>query len=176
MGFSRNDVDIIPAFGKHHRPTYEVMEQIIERNVKLVLWEGFDLLVKNPNNPHEVKELLSKMTAYCEDGLTIIGTVGVAKLKPHETYQNPRQLVAGSSLWERATSTNFIIMATHPGDIENGERIMYVCLKNSPSFAVLGRFDESGMLVFDDWENRIQGNELQVLQARMRSTKGGNGA
>lgn len=176
LGFSDTDVHIIPAFGKHNRPTYQVMEEIFDYGAKLVLWEGFDLLVRNPNNPHEVKELLSKMTAYCEDGLTIIGTVGVAKLKPHETYQNPRQLVAGSSLWERATSTNFIIMATHPGDIENGERLLYVCLKNSPSFAVLGSFDDSGMLLFDDWENRLQERALQTIQTKMRSVRNGNGS
>lgn len=175
IGFDTGDVRIIPAFGQYHRPTYEIMEKIEDYGAKLILWEGFDLLVKNPNNPNEVKELLSKMTAYCEGGLTIIGTVGVAKLKPHETYQNPRQLVAGSSVWERATSTNMIIVATHPNDIENGERIMYVCLKNAPSFAVLGDFDTSGILTFADWEDRLQDRSLEVVQARMRSTRNGNG-
>jgi len=175
IGFRPSDVDIIPAFGKRQRPMYEVMSEIEKRNAQFVFWEGFDLLVRNPNNPHEVKEMLSSITAYCEDGLTVLGTVGVAKLKPHETYQNPRQLVAGSSIWERATSTNLVIVPTHPNDIENGERLMYVCLKNSPSFAVVGDFDGSGILAFRDWECRLQGDALKAMQTRMRSTSTKNG-
>jgi hypothetical protein len=160
MGFSTSDVDIIPAFGQHNKSSYGIMDEIEKRKYKLVLWEGFDMTVKNPNSPGEVKELLSRITAYCEEGLTIIGSVGVAKLKPHEMYQNPRQLVAGTSLWERATSTNFIIMPTNPKDIEDPNRILYVSLKNSASFTVKGKFDETGILVFDDWANRIHGNMI----------------
>lgn len=160
IGFAQSEVKIIPAFGRYSKPLYQIMDAIEESQAKLVLWEGFDMMVRNPNNPYEVGEFLSSVTAYCESGLTIIGTVGVAKLKPHETYQNPRQLVAGSSIWERATSTNFIIAATNPKDISDPNRLLYVSLKNDPSFSVMGHFDESGILVFDDWTNRGRGAEV----------------
>jgi len=152
MGLPLSEVPIIPAFGKHNKIFLKVMEEIEDGGYKFVFWEGFDMLVKNPNNPNEVKELLSNMTAYCEDGLTVLGTVGVAKLKPHEVYQNPRQLVAGSSIWERATSSNLIIVPTNPLDIGDKNRLLYCSLKNSPSFSVTGSFDDKGILVFKDWD------------------------
>lgn len=160
IGFNPSDIYTIAAFGKFSKPRYAIMQEIERCGAKLVFWEGLDMMVRNPNNPHEVDELLSNLSSYCEDGITIIGTVGVAKLKPHETYQNPRQLVAGSSIWERATSTNFIIIATNPKDISDPERLLYVSLKNDPSFAVVGKFDETGILVFDDWKYRDKGAEV----------------
>jgi hypothetical protein len=155
MGFSMEEVPVIATFGKHAKPFWKVMEEIEDGGYKFVLWEGFDMLVRNPNNPNEVKELLSTMSAYCEEGLTILGTVGVAKLKPGEIYPNPRQLVSGSTIWERATSSDLIIMATNPGEIEDGGRILHACLKNSPSFSVYGKFDEQGRLNFDNYPNRV---------------------
>jgi hypothetical protein len=152
LGYKPDDVNIIPAFGKHNKSHWAIMEEVKKQGIKLILWEGFDFMVKNPNNPYEVREFLGNMSSHCEDdGLTIVGTVGVAKLKPHEIYQNPRQLVAGSSLWERATSTDLIIQAVNPKDIADPRRILYVSLKNSPSFSVEGCFDEKGILVFRDW-------------------------
>jgi len=155
MGLPLSEVPIIPAFGKYSKPLFEIMEAIEDGGYQFVFWEGFDMMVKNPNNPGEVKEFLSRVSAYCEDGLTILGTVGVAKLKPSEVYQNPRQLVAGSSLWERATSSNLIVIPTKPEDIGDGGRMLHCSLKNSPSFSVYGKFDENGILVFDNWTNRV---------------------
>lgn len=171
MGFSDSDVRVIPAFGQHWKSPRDIMDEIRKLKAQLVFWEGFDLGVRNPNNPNEVKLLLSSVTAECEQGLTVIGSVGVAKLKPHEMYQNPRQLVAGSSLWERATSTDMVIMALNPRDIEDGHRLLYVCLKNSASFAVQGCFDESGILVFDDWDKRLSGEALSKLLDSFRKRK-----
>lgn len=168
MGFSPQDVNIIPAFGKHSRTRTGIFSAIEDSGAKLVLWEGFDMMVKSPNNPYEVGEFLSEVSAYCEDGLTVLGTVGVAKLKPGERYDNPRQLVAGSSVWERATSSNLIIVSCNPRDLSDGRRILYVSLKNEPSFQLAGRFDESGMLVFDDWEFRHRGALLAASMAPHR--------
>lgn len=151
LGYTTDEISIIPAFGNDNKPTYQIIDEIKKRGAKLVLWEGFDFMVKNPNSPGEVREFLSKMTGYCQDGLTILGTVGVAKLKPHEVYQNPRQLVGGSSIWERATSTDLILQAINPKDISDPRRMLYVSLKNFPSFQVNGQFDESGALIFQDW-------------------------
>jgi hypothetical protein len=160
MGFALSDVDIIPAFGANSKSYLQIMVEIEKRKSKLILWEGFDLMVKNPNNQREVDEFLGKLCAHCEKGLTVLGTVGVAKLKPHEIYQNPRQLIAGSSIWERITSSNLIIQAVNPKDIEDPRRILYASLKNDPSFAVGGKFNDSGMLVFDGYDFREQGAKL----------------
>jgi hypothetical protein len=152
LGYKPNAVNIIPAFGKHNKSASKIMEEVRKQGIKLIFWEGFDFMVKNPNNPYEVREFLGDMSSHCEDGgITIIGTVGVAKLKPHEIYQNPRQLVAGSSIWERATSTDLIIQAVNPKDIADPRRILYVSLKNTGSFSVNGRFNDKGILVFRDW-------------------------
>lgn len=160
IGFDLSEVPIIPAFGQHAKERYVIMEEIEKRGAKLIVWEGFDMMVKNPNNPNEVGDFLSDMTAYCEDGLTIIGTVGVAKLKPGEVYQNPRQLVAGSTIWERSTSTNLIIVPIEPKDIADTSRLLYVSLKNDQSFQLAGQFDNNGILVFDDYDRRDFGARI----------------
>jgi len=175
MGFNREDVNIIPAFGKYSKPLHEIMAEIDRLKAKLIFWEGLDMMVRNPNNPHEVAEFLSNLSAYCEEGLTVLGTVGVAKLKPHEMYDNPRQLVAGSSVWERCTSSNFIIRAINPKDISDSRRLLYVSLKNAPSFSLEGRFDDSGMLVFDDYEQRHLGAIL-ALKVGSKKRKRTNGS
>ena len=162
MGFDPEDVPIIPAFGKNSKSMIQIMAEIERLRLRLVLWEGLDMMVKNPNNPYEVAEMLSGLSGHCEDGLTVLGTVGVAKLKPHEMYDNPRQLVAGSSVWERCTSSNFIIRALNPKDIGDARRLLYVSLKNAPSFSLEGRFDDNGMLVFDDYERRQHGAMLAL--------------
>jgi hypothetical protein len=154
LGFSLGDVNIVPAFGNDNKGTASIMYEVKKRGAKLVFWEGFDFMVKSPNNPYEVREFLSSMTGHCQDGITIIGTVGVAKLKPNELYQNPRQLVAGSSVWERATSTNFVIQPINPKNIADPRRQLYVSLKNAASFSVMGEFDDNGILGFDHWNTR----------------------
>ena len=173
IGFNLSDVDIIPAFGQHSKTFTQIMAAIEESKAKLVLWEGLDMMVKNPNNPSEVAEFLSDLSAYCESGLTVLGTVGVAKLKPHEMYDNPRQLVAGSSVWERCTSSNFIIRALNPKDISDSRRLLYVSLKNAPSFSLSGAFDDNGILVFDNYTERQLGAIL-AMQVGKKSKKNGN--
>ena len=172
MGFPEEEVKIIPAFGQYSKQKYEIMREIKSMEAELVLWEGFDMMVRNPNNAYEVGEFLSEMSGYCEEGLTILGTTGIAKLKPHEMYTNPRQLVSGSSIWERSTSTNLIIVARNPGNVEDGRRILFACLKNQASFTVEGHFDEIGMLTFDDWQDRLTGDKLTAAIADVRGVKG----
>lgn len=151
MDLPLEEFKIIPAFGKHHKNRVQIMEAIEEGGYRFVLWEGFDFLVRNPNNPNEVAELLSNMAAYCEEGLTILGIVGVPKLKPGEGYENPRQLIGGSTIWERCTSTNIIIAPVNPKDVADPSRMLYACLKNSDSFRCPGAFDEHGRLTFSNW-------------------------
>jgi len=164
MNFSPEAVPIIPCFGKYNKPLGTVLREIEKAGWKLIFWEGFDMFVRNPNNPSEVRELLSTVGACCEElGWTVLGTVGVPKLKPSETYLNPRQLVGGTTLWERATSTNFIIQPTNPRNVGDGSRMLHVCLKNAPSFAVTGCFDHNGALIFNSWDHRLEDEELQKL-------------
>ena len=148
MGLPKDCVPIVPAFGKHSIPKFKIMESIRDRGLHLVFWEGFDMMVRRPNDPYEVKEFLSEVSGYCDDyDLTVLGSVGVPKMKPNETYENPRQLIGGSTIWERATSTNLIIAPETP-DIDNPGRLIYVCLKNAPSFVMGGKFLEHGILTF----------------------------
>ncbi len=160
MGFNLEDVPIIPAFGKHNQPRFKIMEAIHKSGAKLVFWEGLDLMVKSPNNPFEVDELLSALTAYCQSGLTIFGSVGVPKLKPGETYQNPRQLVGGSTVWERCTSSNLIIAPINARDIGDPRRLLYASLKNESSFTVAGEFGDHGILTFDGYDQRDIGAQI----------------
>ena len=169
IGFKYSDINIIPAFGKYNKTLDMITREIDKSGSQFVLWEGFDMMVKNPNSAGEVGEFLSVVTSHCEEGKTVLGTVGVAKLKPHEMYQNPRQLVAGTSIWERATSTNLIIQAIDPGNISDGRRLLYVSMKNDPSFAVGGKFDDNGILVFDTWAERDKGEKLAMAKAMERA-------
>lgn len=160
MGFNVDDVKIIPAFGAYRKPDYLIFEEIKKIGAKFVFWEGFDFMVKNPSSHGEVENFLNGIAAYCDEGLTILGTVGVAKLKPHETYENPRQLIAGSTVWERVTSTNMIVQPIDPLDIGDPRRLLHVSLKNDKSFVVAGKFDDNGLLVFDGHDQREKGSMI----------------
>ena len=168
MRLKMSDLTIIPACGSQSKGYGDIIAEIRRLKLELVLWEGFDLMVENINSQGEVQQFLNQAIAHCEGGLTIIGSTGVAKLKPHEMYQNPRQLVAGSSVWERMTSTDFINQPIDPANIEDPRRILYVSLKNDPSFAVGGKFDHNGVLVFDDYEHRERGAELAKAKGNER--------
>lgn len=147
FGVDPSTVKIIGAFGKHEKSQFQIMEAIEKTKSRFVLWEGFDCMVKNPNSPYEVREFLSNLTAYCEDDdLTILGTVGVPKLKPHEAYENPRQLIGGTTIWERCTGTNLLLTTIKPKDVADGRRRLYVCLKDHASFQLDGKFNAQGAL------------------------------
>jgi hypothetical protein len=169
LGFNPEDVPIVPAFGAHSKSFNLIMQDIEKLGVKLVFWEGIDMMVRNPNNPFEVGEFLSSLTAYCEKGLTVLGSTGVAKLKPNETYQNPRQLVSGSTIWERCTGTNFVIVPIAPKDIEDGRRLLYASVKNESSFAVVGEFGERGVLTFDSYAQRDIGAQIANASEKERA-------
>lgn len=166
VGFKPSDVNIVPAFGANSKSFLQIFEAIEKHHAKFVLWEGLDMMVNNPNSPGEVGQFLSRLSSYCEKGLTILGTVGVAKLKPNEVYSNPRQLVGGSSIWERSTSSNLIIQATNPFDPGDNSRLLYCTLKNEASFSVVGQFDANGVLVFDNWSARQFGAQVAALIGR----------
>lgn len=163
IGFSLADVPIVPAFGAHKKNVPQIMDAVNKLGAKFILWEGIDMCVSNANSGGEVAEFLSRVTAYCEAGLTILGTTGVAKLKPHEVYANPRQLVSGSSVWERATSSDLVIQPINPWDPGCPDRLLYCTLKQEPSFSVAGKFDDRGILVFDNWTERHIGAKVAQL-------------
>ena len=171
MGFAEGDVTLIPAYGKDSKSRSLIMAEIEKCGAKFIFWEGFDLMVSNPNKASVVDEFLGEVTAYCQDGLTILGSVGVAKLKPYETYANPRQLVAGSSVWERSTSTNMILVPRCPGNLEDARRVLFVSLKNEPSFTLGGHFNGTGALEFDNWEDRLNGRMLEEALEDVRGKK-----
>lgn len=149
MGLDLEKLKIISAFGAKKIPDYEIIEKIKNLELQMVFWDGFDMLVDNPNSHAEVRDFLSRMTGYCEQcSMSILGSVGVPKMRIGQEYDNPRQMVAGSSVWERCTSTNLVIVPHDPADVGNALRTMHVCLKNSQSFKTEGRFDSAGILRF----------------------------
>lgn len=171
LGIPRREINIIPAFGSRQRGNADtVADAVKSAKGGLIFWEGFDMTIKNPNNPHEVRNWLSHISAYCEEGnITVIGSVGVAKLKPGEAYENPRQLVGGSTIWERATSSNLILVPHTPGDLNHPGRKLYVSLKNSPSFQCWGRFNHDGRLIFDP--SAIRYEDLDDVDTALRRVK-----
>jgi hypothetical protein len=171
MGYPIDVVPIISAFGRNHKRKSVVIEEAQKLGAKLIFWEGFDMVPDSTVETKCVFEFLSELTAYCEDGLTILGSVGISKLKPYEVYSNPRQLVGGSSMWERSTSTNFVLMPRYPGNVEAPERVLFVSVKNFPSFTVGGKFSEQGDLEFMDWKCRLQGQWLKEAVDDMRGKK-----
>jgi hypothetical protein len=171
LGLPRNEVNIIPAFGSRQRSDSATLTDAVKAaKGGLIFWEGFDMVVRNPNDPYEVRGWLSHISAYCEEGdITVIGSVGIAKLKPREAYENPRQLVAGSTIWERATSSNLMLVPYQPGDLTHPGRKLYVSLKNSPSFQCFGRFNYDGRLVFDP--GAISYDDIENIDGGIRDAK-----
>lgn len=156
LGIDPSLVTIIGAFGRQEKSYWQIMEAIEHSGSRLILWEGLDCMVKNPNNPYESREFLSTLTGHCEDDdYTVLGTVGVPKLKPNEAYENPRQLIGGSTIWERCTGTNLVLTNMKPKDIASGKRRLYVCLKDHPSFQLDGKFNEQGALIMPDHDAAV---------------------
>jgi len=153
LGLMPRDFDILPAYGRHNKSLTDIWKELDERGTpRLVFWEGFDAVVKQRNNAHEVREFMSASTAHCEeDKYTILGSGGVAKMKPYEWYDDPRQMTAGSEIWGRLASTVFIMLKENPADLSDSHRLMHICIKNDKSCTVRGCFDENGILTFDDY-------------------------
>lgn len=154
IGLDPKATDIIPAFGRENKSPQKVWVEIEKRRhkAKVVLWEGIDGAVKNRNNSYEVREFCSEIAAHCQDErITLIGTGGIAKLKPWEMYDDPRQLAAGSEWWGRSASTMFVMRKWDPENVKDHRRVMDICPKAAAGCRVLGKFDSEGMLQFDSY-------------------------
>jgi hypothetical protein len=177
MGFTPDMLKVIPAFGRNHKTRAQIMAEIERIGAKVVLWEGFDSQVKNPNNPSAVHEFLNEITGYCEEGLTIIGDVGGNKNKDGEIYPNPRNNIPGHANWERSTSTNLFLHQPNPGDLSDPHRTLYVSVKNGISFGVPGKFNGLGMLEFEDYRpfhNALDPGNNVCLRTRIKKKRGDN--
>lgn len=174
LGLDDRHTDIIPAFGNENKSDSQIWVEIDKRKHahKIVLWEGIDGVVKNRNNSYEVRNFCSEIAAHCSDEhITLIGTGGIAKMKPWEMYDDARQLAAGSEWWGRSAATMFVMRKFDPENVQDPRRVMEICPKTAPGCRVCGRFDGDGMLEFDPYGSTY--SDLQ-LPDYLKKHKNGN--
>lgn len=154
LGIPIAAVRVIPASGFHHKDWLAAFQAAAElRPVpQLLVVEGFSQMAGDKR--FEVYEFLEDMLAWCQPsvqfpaGLTILGVVESPKQKPYERYPNPRQRIAGSSLWGYKASTILLIESTKADpEMLTGNRVFYCCPKNAQRRQLNAIFDAQGRLI-----------------------------
>jgi hypothetical protein len=91
------------------KPPAQVIEEIIKsRQVKpeVILVEGLDLWSQDAKDMKHVSTLATAVRSVGEHyHVSLIGTVGMPKMKPKEQYSAPRDRAFGSSAWARKADT-----------------------------------------------------------------------
>lgn len=146
-----NDVPIIPAFGADDKNVEGILNEASKKGYQLLVWEGFGDFCPPPSHKHQVRSFLSSLSSTCDrftNGLTILGIMESPKLKPHEMYKSPRQLISGVSSWGYHTSTVMMILHEDPDDETNSRRVLRADIKGYPRFKCEGDYDYNGHVVF----------------------------
>jgi hypothetical protein len=155
MRVALSDVQIVPAFGQHHKSWTDIVVALSKLHCDVAVVESFGDFAGDRGSRAQVLEFLSRASAMCQptqefpNGLTIIGVMESPKLKPYERYKNPRELISGVAGWGYHTSTDILIQAVEKDEeMLTGNRRMYVSLKNGLNMRLTGSFDSGGKLVF----------------------------
>lgn len=159
MGYTLNDIRIIPAFGKHNKNWINILiaASAMEPKPGLLVVEGFSDL-PDGESKKEVREFLGSVSAFCQGptvefpkGITILGIVESPKPKPGEKYANPRHRVSGVSAWGYHSSTVIIIEGIEKDEaLEQPYRQIWVCPKTGLRRKLGATFDERGRLLVDE--------------------------
>jgi hypothetical protein len=153
MGIDPKRIPMIPAFGEHNKSYRAVLKEAETRKLGFLLWEGFADFCDGERKK-EIRDFMSTISAYCHmpqffnASLTILGVMESPKLKPHETYSDPRQRISGAAGWGYHASSVLLIESVEPTNLENPNRIMHCSVKNGISFSIGGAFNPLGQLRF----------------------------
>lgn len=152
MRVDRNQVPLVPAFGKDYKNINEIMDLIVQRRPRLAVVEAFASFVDS-NHKTMVKNYLNRWKRFCDEAsTTIIGIVESPKMTPQKFYDNPRQRVSGVADWGHFASTIIIAEFEDPRD-PNGPRRLWICPRDYPSVQRRFTFDFHGRPMLQEVED-----------------------
>ena len=148
IGINPESINIIPAWGKDSKSLPQIFDAIKASGAGLAVIEGFGGYAEE-GTPNAVRKYLRAVQHMIEcDDITPIGVVESPKMKPHDTYENPRQRVSGAAAWAHYTETIFLVEPEDVSDPRLPTRKLYVCPRNARGLRLKGQFDDRGRLVF----------------------------
>lgn len=112
LSIPRADVPLVPAYatGKDTLDWEKIFNQVLEREAKVVVWEGFGRYVRDNAGGRAIDAWLERMTYYIlQHDLTLFGIVEQPKMKPRDKYPIPRQRISGPAAWGHHSSTVVLI-------------------------------------------------------------------
>lgn len=146
MGIPRDSFEILPAWDEHME-FGDIMAAVAEIDAKFAVIEGFGQFVQPPGHTHQVRSFLQTACSTCKiDGTTILGVCESPKMKPKDSYQNPRQRVSGAAAWGHHSETIFLVEPTHPDKPQDGHRTLTVCPRNYAGMVIPYNFSKHGHL------------------------------
>jgi hypothetical protein len=146
MGIDRNSFEILPAWDEHMSFS-TIMGAVADLGAKFAVIEGFGQFVEAPAHTHQVRSFLqSTCTILKTDGCTILGVVECPKMKPRDSYANPRQRVSGAAAWGHHSETIFLVEPSFPDKPQDPNRTLTVCSRNYAGMVVPYRFSRGGRL------------------------------
>lgn len=144
---------VMPTIAQMNMPPHKAITEILEAGRKkrdsifggpeVILIEGLDMWVTDAKDMKHVGTSSTELRELAEYyRVSIIGTVGMPKMKPKEVYQAPRDRAFGSSAWARKADTIVDITV----DEETGSRqVLLLSRTDQPQKLTLGF--EGGLLV-----------------------------
>lgn len=143
---------VTPTIDQMNASPHVAIEQILvseekrRRSIlgpKVLLVEGLDMWVTDAKDMKHVSVMATELRALAEHRhISIIGTVGMPKMKPKEVYQAPRDRAFGSSAWARKADTVVDITV----DEASGNRHVLLLSRTGPPQKLMLGFD-GGLLV-----------------------------
>lgn len=146
MEIPRDAFSVIPAWDDHM--TFpNIIDEIEKKHAKLAIIEGFGQFVEPPGHSHQVRTFLCAATTLCKcSDITIIGVVEAPKMKPKDTYANPRQRISGVATWGHHVETIFLMEPANAGSPTDPSRVLTVCPRNNAAIVRKFVFSTEGHL------------------------------
>jgi RecA-family ATPase len=127
---------------------HQIIDQMESLDSELFVVESFGSFVPGTSTSRDVKQHLQHAGRFLQRAKkTIIGVVESPKMKPYETYENPRQRISGAAAWGHFSETIFLMEMSNAEDPSCSGRQLYVCPRNGPGQSLDMIFDSRGCLV-----------------------------
>lgn len=146
MEIPRNRFRIVPAWDDHFTFT-QIIGAVTDSKAKLAIVEGFGAFIEPPARSDQVRSFLcAACTTLKMHDVTVIGVVESPKMKPRDTYSNPRQRVSGAAAWGHHSETIFLVEPEDAARPADPRRLLTVCVRNGPAIVRHATFTSEGHL------------------------------
>jgi len=141
------NMKIIPAMDLHYRRITQVLDHAEKLGAKLILIEMFAYLLEGPQTPENVREHMGAcQRMLAGSGMTILGTMESPKMRPRDTYRNPRQRISGPAAWGHCAETIIIVEPDPKAPESSPKRIITVLPRNANAEIFQAEFRKNGHL------------------------------